>query len=184
MNHLFKIKTSTALNLQTRILLAISGFLSVAVLLLAVEVLRSHERWVILPMSNPDHRIELSTKGYGKSYLKAWGMQVMETLLTTTKETVKKQVAELEAVSAKNSLKLSYFFKEHIRFIEGSDVESVFFPKEVKALEEGRLEITGQFRYWMGQDKETISISKTYHLRYKIGPRGVLLLTNIKEVNK
>lgn len=75
---------------------------------------------------------------------------------------------------------LEQFFKEHIRYVEGSQISSVFFPKKIEILEQG-IRVTGTFRYWFGEDQKDVALEKSYLLQYKLGRRALLLLTNVTE---
>jgi conjugal transfer pilus assembly protein TraE len=105
----------------------------------------------------------------------------MHTLMTTSSDTVEAQVAEIEVISSISNKELQKFLKNHIGFIKGSSISSVFFPKDV-LFEEGAVVVSGLFKYWFGESKNPISANKVYRLCYKRGVRDILLLKEVKEL--
>lgn len=180
MNHIFKQQALRDLIKYNQWLLGICGLLSVTTLCLSFHACNSHEQWVLIPASSPDKRMHISSKGYSETYLTEWAYYVMQTLMTTSNDTVAAQIAELKVISS-NSDALNDFFKKHQSFVTGSNIQSVFFPKGVK-IEKNAVLVSGLFRYWLGSSEKVISQEKTYRITYKRGPRDILLLKNIKSV--
>lgn len=102
----------------------------------------------------------------------------MRGLFTTSPEEVERQIADMKVVSSSTE-QLDKFFQEHLQFVTGSNVSSVFFCKKAKVTDDGVL-IQGTFRYWFGDNKH-IAADKTYLLTYKRGANHLLLLAGIKE---
>lgn len=183
MDHMIKTASLKTSQSMVKGLLILCGVLSASTLLLSLILFNKGETFVVIPTHAPDTRMEISSKGYGMTYLKSWGYHVLGTLMTTSPDTVEQQVSELEAISSSNVM-LEAYFKDHIRFIKGSDVSCVFFPKDVKHLDEDHsqsLLIQGTFRYWLGGSDKAVTQDKTYKLSYKTGPHNVLLLDGIEE---
>jgi len=88
-------------------------------------------------------------------------------------------VADMKVISSSGA-ELEKFFAEHLQFVKGSNVTTVFFPKSSKIIAEGVL-IKGTFRYWFGGSDRQIAAEKSYLLSYKRGANKLLLLTNIRE---
>ncbi|KJV76241.1 putative conjugative transfer protein TraE [Rickettsia hoogstraalii str. RCCE3] len=57
------------------------------------------------------------------------GSFVMKELFTTSSEEVERQIADMKVVSS-NTEQLDKFFKEHLDFVKGSGICSVFFLKK------------------------------------------------------
>ncbi len=188
MNHLFKQQSIQELVQYNRWLLAFSGLLTLAVFILSVLLFSKDEHWILIPATSPDQRLELSSKGFGETYLKAWASYVMQTLMTTSNDTIDAQIDEIKVISS-NSEVLTSFFEKHRSFVKGSNIQSVFFPKKItvgQSLTDASqltdvVEVSGLFRYWLGTSDQVVSLEKTYRLTYKRGPNDVLLLKNVEE---
>jgi conjugal transfer pilus assembly protein TraE len=188
MNHLFKQQSIQELVQYNRWLLAFSGLLTLAVFILSVLLFSKDERWILIPATSPDQRLELSSKGFGETYLKAWASYVMQTLMTTSNDTIDTQIDEIKVIS-NNSEALTDFLEKHRSFVKGSNIQSVFFPKKITVgqslTDPSQLTdvvvVSGLFRYWLGTSEQVVSLEKTYRLTYKRGPNDVLLLKNVEE---
>lgn len=180
MNHLFKKQALKDLVKYNQWLLVSCSFLALSNLILSFLVFHSEEKWVLIPSSDPNNHINVSSKGYSETYLKEWAFYVMQTLMTTSHDTVDAQIEELKVVSSSSDA-LNHFLKKHGEFVKGSNIQSVFFPKSVK-LEESAVLINGLFRYWLGSSDKVISLEKNYRLTYKRGPKEILLLKEVKEI--
>ncbi|MFV9930620.1 MAG: TraE/TraK family type IV conjugative transfer system protein [Rickettsia endosymbiont of Haemaphysalis japonica] len=178
MDHLFKPSSIQELVQYNKRLLFITLLLACTCLLGMIKVITKEEQWLLIPAIEPDRRMIVSSKSYHETYLREWAVFVMKELFTTSPEEVERQIADLKVVSS-NTEQLDKFFKEHLQFVKGSNVSSVFFLKKTKITEDGVL-INGTFRYWFSENKH-ISADKTYLLSYKRGANHLLLLTGIKE---
>lgn len=179
MKHLFKQQALKNLIKYNHWLLIICCLLAASTVLLSLHTFSHQERWVLIPMDNTDKRMVVSSKGYSQVYLREWAFDVMQTLMTTSYDTVEAQVESLKLI-ARDSNDLNQFFKQHINFVKGSNIQSVFFPKKA-AFTENAVSISGLFRYWLGSSDTSISQEKTYRLNYVRGPKDVLLLKDVKE---
>ena len=179
MRHLFKEQSLKTLVKYNQGLLLTCVFLSIALLILSLNIFFRQEKWVLIPATDPDKHITVLSRGYSEIYLKEWAIYIMQTLMTTSIDTVDRQVEDLKKVSS-SSKDLNEFFKKHIQFVKGSNIQSVFFPKSV-TFENGNIKVSGLFRYWLGSSDKVISQEKTYILTYKRGPKDVLLLKTVKE---
>ena len=188
MNHLFKQQSLQELVQYNRWLLGLCGLLAVATLILSIQVLRKDERWILIPATAPEKRMELSSKGFGETYLKNWASYVMQTLMTTSYDTIDSQIDEIKVISSRSEV-LVDFFKKHSAFVKSSNIQAVFFPKKVtigqsladESMPADSVEVSGLFRYWLGSSDKVVSMEKTYRLTYKRGPNDVLLLKNVEE---
>ena len=178
MNHLFKQSSIQELVKYNKGLLLISILLAATGLLGMVKVITKEEKWLLIPAIEPDRRMIVSSKNYHETYLKEWAIFVMKELFTTSPEEVERQIADMKVVSS-NTEQLEKFFQEHLQFVKGSNVSSMFFPKQAKIVKDGVL-ISGTFRYWFGENKH-IATDKTYLVSYKRGSNHLLLLTGVKE---
>ena len=142
MKHLFKNRSIQDLIKYNRQLLLITVILACATLLAVIALVFKEESWVLIPASNPDQRISISSNIYHESYLREWAGFVMKELFSTSPLEVEAQVANLKVVSA-NSKQLERFFKEHLEFVINSNVSSAFFKKSIKLVENGVL-VTGR----------------------------------------
>ncbi|KJV51202.1 hypothetical protein OTSGILL_2476 [Orientia tsutsugamushi str. Gilliam] len=82
-------------------------------------------------------------------------------------------------MASSNTESLNKFFHDHLQFVKGSNVSSVFFSKKIEVINDGVL-ISGTLRYWFSDSKH-IAVDKTYLLTYKRTPNYLLLLTGVKE---
>ncbi|WP_325100680.1 MULTISPECIES: TraE/TraK family type IV conjugative transfer system protein [spotted fever group] len=158
---------------MTCVILAISTLISL------IAVISKEERWVLVPALEPDRKMSISSQGYHQTYLSEWAIFVMRNLFTTSPMEVERQVADLRVVSSAMT-ELEQFFKEHIKYVQGSQISSVFFPKKIEIVDQG-IRVTGTFRYWFGEDQKDVALEKSYLLQYKLGRRNLLLLTNVSE---
>lgn len=179
MKHLFKQQALKNLIKYNQWLLIICGLLSATTVLLGLHTLNQQERWVLIPMDNTDKRMIVSSKGYSEVYLREWAFSVMQTLMTTSFDTVESQVESLKLI-ASSSTELNQFFKKHTDFVKGSNIQSVFFPKKTTFTTNAVL-VSGLFRYWLGASETGVSQEKTYRLTYKRGIKDALLLKDVKE---
>ncbi|SPR13584.1 conjugative transfer protein [Orientia tsutsugamushi] len=101
----------------------------------------------------------------------------MKVLFTTSPNEVERQIADMKVVFS-NTESLNKFFQNHLQFVKGSNVSSVFFSKKVEVINEWS--ISGTLRYWFSDSKH-IAVDKTYILTYKRTPNYLLLLTGVKE---
>ena len=179
MNHLFKEQSLKSLVKYNQGLLLICVILSASLLILSLNAFNRQEKWVLIPSTDLDKRITILSKGYSEIYLKEWAIYVMQTLMTTSCDTIDRQIEDLKVV-ASSSRDLDEFFKKHLQFVKGSNIQSVFFPKSV-VVEDFNIKVSGLFRYWLGSSDQSISQEKTYLLTYKRGPKDILLLKTVKE---
>ncbi|KJV70918.1 conjugal transfer protein TraE [Orientia tsutsugamushi] len=56
-------------------------------------------------------------------------------LFTTSLNEVERQIADMKVVFS-NTESLNKFFHNHLQFVKGSNVSSVFFPKNVEVINE------------------------------------------------
>lgn len=188
MNYLFKQQSLKELVQYNRALLAFCLLLAASLCVLSFVLVSREEHWILIPATNTEAKMELSSKAFGETYLKAWGSYVMQTLMTTSFDTVEAQIDEIKVISS-NSDALTDFFKKHKDFVKGSNIHCVFYPKKIvvmsetaSSIEADRVIISGLFRYWLGSSTEVVSVEKTYWLTFKRGPKDVLLLKNVEEV--
>lgn len=180
MDHGFKQESLKTSNSISKGLIILCALLGATTFILSLTLMNKTETFVVIPTHAPDTRIAVSSKGYGTTYLQSWGYHVISTLMTTSPDTVDAQIEELETISSSNDM-LASFFREHRAFIKGSDVYCVFFPKEFVAEETNSLLIRGTFRYWLGGADKPVTQDKTYRIRYKTGPKNVILLEGVEE---
>ncbi len=156
--------------------------LSTVSALLCIRQLTSDERIILVPMHNTTAPFPLSSKGYTEPYLKEWALYIMQALMTTSHETVDRQIAELKEFTSPN-IDLDTFCDQHAQFIKGSRIEMVFFPKKATVQDDQHsVEVRGTFRYWMGSKDHPVSQEKSYRLHYKRGLRDIIFLTSVEEV--
>ncbi|KJV53985.1 putative conjugative transfer protein [Orientia tsutsugamushi str. Gilliam] len=55
--------------------------------------------------------------------------------MTTSPNEVERQIANMNVVFS-NTESLNKFFQNHLQFVKGSNVSSVFFPKNVEVINE------------------------------------------------
>ena len=188
MNYLFKQQSLKELVQFNRCLLFICSFLVITTCILTVLLGQKEERWILIPATNPDQRMEISSKGFSETYLKNWASYVMQTLMTTSNDTIDAQIEEIQVISS-NSEELTRFFKKHKSFVKGSNIHSVFYPKTIDVQIDAatgnfndEVLVSGLFRYWLGGGEKAVSLQKTYSLTFKRGSHDVLLLKNVVEV--
>lgn len=140
-----------------------------------IKAVTKEEKWLLIPAIEPDRRIMDSSQDYHETYLKEWASFVMKGLFTTSPEEVERQIADMKVISS-TTAELDKFFQEHLQFVKGSNVSSVFFPKKITVVTNGVF-IAGTFRYWFSENKH-IAVDKTYFLT---AANHLLLLTGIKE---
>ncbi|KJW03728.1 traE family protein [Orientia tsutsugamushi str. Sido] len=83
----------------------------------------------------PDRKMTVSSKNYHETYLKEWAIYVTKLLFTTSPNEVERQIADMKVASS-NTESLNKFFHDHLQFVKGSNVSSVFFPKKVEVINE------------------------------------------------
>ena len=179
MNHWFKQQSIQELVRYNKYLLISTAIISVLALLLGIALINKEERWLLIPAIEPERRMIVSSNIFHESYLKEWAIFVMKGLFITSPEEVERQVADMKVISSSGA-ELEKFFAEHLQFVKGSNVTTVFFPKSSTVTAEGVL-IKGTFRYWFGGSDRQIAAEKSYLLSYKRGANKLLLLTNIRE---
>lgn len=178
MDHFFKQSSVQELVKYNRSLLLVTVLLAIVSLLTTIKAVTKEEKWLLIPAIEPDRRMIISSQNYHETYLKEWASFVMKGLFTTSPEEVERQIADMKVVSSATS-ELDKFFQEHLQFVKGSNISSVFFPKTIKVVSGGVL-IEGTFRYWFSENKH-VAVEKSYLLTYKRGANHLLLLTGIKE---
>ena len=187
MQQVLKQHNLTQLNKQHKLLIGANVALAMSTLTLGYMLTQKEDKWVVLPMSSPEQHITLTSKGYSTAYLDTWARHLLQTLLTCSQDTVDAQLEELRAISASSSNKentLEHYFKAHGDFIKGSHISSCFFPKEIKPMPSlNQVKVLGNFKYWLGGESNSHSIDKQYIIHYKAGPRGVILLSKIEEID-
>ncbi|KJV57275.1 putative conjugative transfer protein [Orientia chuto str. Dubai] len=112
----------------------------------------------------------VSSNSYHEAYLKEWGCN--EGIISPGE--VERQIADMKVVSSDTEV-LNKFFQNHVQFVKGSNVSSVFFPKKIEV---EIVLVSGTFRYWFSDNKHIV-VNKTYLLTYKRS--YLLLLTGVKE---
>ena len=179
MNHQWKMSSLQDLVKYNRYLLIILLFLSALCLTLSIALLSKEDKWVIFPSNNIHNSMEVSTTKLYASYLKPWALDIAREIFTTSPDEVIDQHARIMTISSSNK-KLKNFSAKQLEFVKGSSDSSVFYPKEVKIVENGVL-VSGTLHYWFAGSDEKISLKKTYLITYKQTSKGLVLLRNIEE---
>src|SRR4051812_3167721 len=115
MNHKWKSASLQTLVKYNQWLLVSLVFLSLLSLLLGIAIINKEERWVLIPMTDIDRRMEISNNQLFPSYLKNWAIHVAKEIFTTSPEEVISQHAEIRKISITNK-ELSKFFAEQLQF--------------------------------------------------------------------
>ncbi|KJV72467.1 conjugative transfer protein [Orientia tsutsugamushi] len=178
MNHLFKQNAIQELVKYNKCLLSVTILLAAANIIAIMAAITKEEKWLLIPAMEPDRKMTVSSKNYHETYLKEWAIYVTKLLFTTSPNEVERQIANMKVASS-NTESLNKFFHDHLQFVKGSNVSSVFFPKKIEVIKDGVL-ISGTLRYWFSDSKD-IAVDKTYLLTYKQTPNYLLLLTGVKE---
>ncbi|WP_371252999.1 TraE/TraK family type IV conjugative transfer system protein [Orientia tsutsugamushi] len=178
MNHLFKQNAIQELVKYNKCLLSVTILLAAANIIAIMAAITKEEKWLLIPAIEPDRKMMVSSKNYHETYLKEWAIYVTKLLFTTSPNEVERQIADMKVASS-NTESLNKFFHDHLQFVKGSNVSSVFFPKKIEVIKDGVL-ISGTLRYWFSDSKD-IAVDKTYLLTYKQTPNYLLLLTGVKE---
>lgn len=179
MNHQWKAASLQTLIKYNQWLLVSLVLLSVLSLSLGIAMINKEERWVLIPMTDIDRRMEVSNNQLYPSYLKNWAIHVAKEMFTTSPAEVVSQHAEIRKISITNK-ELSKFFAEQFQFIQGSNASSVFFVKAAVPFE-GGIKVTGTLHYWFTNSPEKIALEKSYLISYKEVGKGLILLSNIEE---
>lgn len=108
MKQLFKQQALKDLMQYNRWLLIITAVLAVTSALLTLKVVNQQERWVMIPMNDTSKRMVVSSKGYAEIYLREWAFDVMQTLMTTSHDTIEAQVESVKLI-ARDSTALNQF---------------------------------------------------------------------------
>ncbi|KJV55473.1 conjugal transfer protein TraE [Orientia tsutsugamushi] len=87
----------------------------------------------------------------------------MKSLFITSPNEVKRQIRDMKVVSS-NTESLNKFFHDHLQFVKGLNVPSVFFLKNVEVIKDGVL-ISETPCYWFSDSKH-VAVNKTYLLTY------------------
>ena len=153
--------------------------LSVLTLVLGIAVTNKEEKWLLIPMSDIDHRMEVSNKHLYPSYLKDWAVHVAKVMFTTSPDEVVNQHAEIRKISTTNK-ELSKFFAEQLQFVQGNRASSVFYIKAAIPFE-GGVKVSGTLHYWFNASDQKIALEKSYLISYKAASKGLILLSNIEE---
>ncbi|KJW04489.1 traE family protein [Orientia tsutsugamushi str. Sido] len=103
--------------------------LAAANIIAIMAAITKEEKWLLIPAMEPDRKMTVSSKSYHETYLKEWAIYVMKLLFTTCPNEVERQIADMKVVSS-NTESLNKFFHDHLQFVKGSNVSSVFFSKE------------------------------------------------------
>nr|WP_275248779.1 TraE/TraK family type IV conjugative transfer system protein [Orientia tsutsugamushi] len=126
-------------------LLSVTTLLAAANIIAIMATITKEEKWLLIPAIEPDRKMTVSSKNYHEPYLKEWAIFVMKGLFTTSPNDVEIQIADMKVVSS-DTESLNKFFHDHLQFVKGSNVSSVFFPKKVEVIKDGIL-ISGTLRY-------------------------------------
>ena len=181
MDYLFRKATIREFVKYNKGLLLITMLLALSNIITIVTLVNKEERWLLIPAIEPDRRMIISSRNYNETYLKEWAIFVAKGLFTTSPEEVERQVADMKVVSS-NTKQLDEFFAQHLEFVKGSNVSSVFFPKMVEVVKDGVL-ISGTLRYWFANGKD-VALDKQYLLTYKRAANYLLLLSGIQDRSK
>lgn len=180
MDYIFQQTTIRDLIKYNKALLLITVLLAASNVITIIAVISKEERWLLIPAIEPDKRMIISSHNYHETYLKEWATFVAKGMFTTSPNEVERQIADMRVI-ASSTTELDEFFAKHLEFVKGSNVSSVFFPKQVKLVQNGVL-ISGTLRYWFANGKD-IAVDKQYLLTYKRGANHLLLLSGIKDQN-
>ncbi len=179
MNHKWKTASLQTLIKYNQWLLVSLVFLSLLSLLLGIAMINKEERWILIPMTDIDRRMEVSNNQLYPSYLKNWAIHVAKEVFTTSPAEVVNQHAEIRKISITNK-ELSKFFAEQLQFVQGNNASSVFFIKGAVP-DGGGIKVTGTLHYWFAGSLEKIALEKSYLISYKEVNKGLILLSNIEE---
>nr|WP_080571819.1 TraE/TraK family type IV conjugative transfer system protein [Orientia tsutsugamushi] len=135
MNHLFKQNAIQELVKYNKCLLSVTILLAAANIIAIIAAITKEEKWLLIPAIEPDRKMTVSSKNYHETYLKEWAIYVMKGLFTTSPNEVERQIADMKVASS-NTESLNKFFHDHLQFVKGSNVSSVFFPKNVEVINE------------------------------------------------
>lgn len=179
MNHKWKSASLQNLVKYNQWLLVSLVFLSFLSLMLGIAMINKEDRWVLIPMSDIDRRMEVSNNHLYPSYLKNWAIHVAKEMFTTSPSEVINQHAEIRKISI-TSKELTKFFADQLQFVQGNNASSVFFIKT--AIPEGvGIKVSGTLHYWFEGSPQKIALEKSYLISYKEVSKGLILLSNIEE---
>ncbi|KJV72244.1 TraE/TraK family type IV conjugative transfer system protein [Orientia tsutsugamushi] len=135
MNHLFKQNAIQELVKYNKCLLSVTILLAAANIIAIMAAITKEEKWLLIPAMEPDRKMTVSSKNYHETYLKKWAIYVTKLLFTTFTNEVERQIADIKVVFS-NTESLNKFFHDHLQFVKGSNVSSVFFSKKVEVINE------------------------------------------------
>ena len=182
MDHFFK-STSIAKLVQYNKLLLASLLLSLAaIVILALMLTNKEERWLLIPAIDVDRKMNITNKYYHSNYLCEWARFVAKEIFTTSPDEFDKQIASIRRISSNNKDLQSFFDKQSL-FVKGSRISSVFYFKEAEKVPSGII-VYGTIHYWFGNSNINVAQEKCYLISYKVTNNGLLLLTNVKEIQK
>lgn len=156
--------------------------MSIVSVMLCVKSFFAEQRYLLIPTSNIEKRMEVSDRKLYPSYLGEWAKDISTMMFTTTPDTVVRQMADVRKVSVSNMV-LEGFLEQQQQFVQGSGVSCVFYPKATQAVEGGVI-VEGTFHYWFGGKSEKVSMEKKYLLSYEDSGRGLVLLSGVEEIKR
>lgn len=156
--------------------------MSIVSVMLCIKSFFAEQRYLLIPMSNIEKRMEVSDRKLYPSYLGEWAKDISAMMFTTTPDLVVRQMADVRKVSASN-MELEGFLVQQQQFVQGSGASCVFYPKRTEAVESGVI-VEGTFHYWFGGKSEKVSMEKKYLLSYEDAGRGLVLLSGVEEIKK
>lgn len=167
---------------QRVVLVGVSLCLLVANVLLVILLVTRQERWILIPQFDTDRRMSLTESTFSDSYLTEWAVSICEDLLTANPHTVTLKKERFLQVAARPQGKIQENLSKMVDAIQRDGAHTAFYPKTTRLnRSENSISVSGTFFLYLGRDHRPVVSHRTFTLRWRRGPHGVLLIEDMME---
>ena len=150
-------------------------------IVLSLCVMNKNERIVMVPMNALDHPLVLENGEFSDAYLIDWANTLLREVLTVNPQTVDYQNKKFLEFSLSPTF-LNEKLTQNAKDIKRDQMATVFYPKDFQIDRKLKvITVTGTFMAYLGQDRNPVVTSKTYHLGYTLLSNGVIAIKTLEE---
>lgn len=157
--------------------------LTVANALLALKVVSSQERWVLIPQYDTEHQVALASGAYPDLYYIDWAADIVNMLLCINPDSAPWKIKKILQITTQNYGTLKDQFEKDAAKLKQDQVSTAFYPKHFKVDQSKQtVDVSGQHLAYFGKDSKPVITEKTFRLTWGVGKRGLVLLKDFKEL--
>lgn len=170
---------------QRNVALWTSLVLGVTNLLVVIKLLNQEEHWVLMPLYQDEHKLEVSKSKYSDQYIIDWSTNILNTILCANPDSIDWKISQILKISLKNYGPLKEELRVEAKKIKEDKINTAFYPNTFKVNQSRcTVEVSGEHSAYFGGDSAPIITKKKFQLAWAIRGHGVILLESLKELKE